>query len=63
MNHLAPFLLTNLLLERITASAPARTMVAIGNPWCPRLALDLTFSLKDECPANFIVMGRPQEYL
>ncbi len=35
LNHLAPFLLTNLLLERLTASAPARVVtVSSGRrPW------------------------------
>lgn len=31
VNHLAPFLLTNLLLERLTASAPARVVVVASD--------------------------------
>ena len=31
LNHLAPFLLTNLLLERLKASAPARVVTVSSN--------------------------------
>jgi retinol dehydrogenase 14 len=33
LNHLAPFLLTNLLLDRLTASAPARIGTVSSGAW------------------------------
>jgi NAD(P)-dependent dehydrogenase (short-subunit alcohol dehydrogenase family) len=42
VNHLAPFLLTNLLLDRLVASAPARvvTVSSIAHRWAGPLDLD-----------------------